>query len=73
MGVASASHAQGTAPSTGSSNNNSAPSQMTPVAAADAVPANKVTKQDLAAAFNRADGNHGGLISREEFNKAASN
>ena len=65
MGVASASHAQGTAPSTGSSNN-SAPSQMAPVAAAGAVPANKVTKQDLDAAFNRADANHDGQLSRAE-------
>ena len=96
MGAASASHAQST-PKAGSAN--SAPSQMTPVAAAGAIPANKVTSQDLDAAFNRADANHDGqlsraeaehfpavaqrfeqidgnrdsFISREEFNKAASN
>ena len=63
MGAASASHAQST-PKAGSAN--SAPSQMTPVAAAGAIPANKVTSQDLDAAFNRADANHDGQLSRAE-------
>ena len=89
MGAASATHAQGAVPSNGGA----------PMAAARAAPVNKVTSMDLDAAFNRADvnrdgklsraetehfpmvaqrfeqidSNHDSFISREEFNKAASN
>ena len=63
MGAASASHAQ-SRPTAGSANN--APSQMTPVAATGAIPANKLTSQDLDAAFNRADTNHDGKLNRSE-------
>ena len=63
MGAASASHAQ-SRPTAGSANN--ASSQMTPVAAAGAIPANKLTSQDLDAAFNRADTNHDGKLNRSE-------
>jgi hypothetical protein len=61
MGAASASHAQSTAGST-----TSAPAQIAPMAAADAIPANKVTRMDLDAAFNRADVNRDGKLSRAE-------
>jgi EF hand len=65
MSAASASHAQSaTASSTGSSS--STRSQMAPIAAADAVPANKVTRMDLDAAFNRADVDRDGKLSRTE-------
>lgn len=89
MGTASATRAQGAVPSTGGAL----------MAAAGAVPAGKVTSMELDAAFNRADvnrdgklsraetehfpmvaqrfeqtdSNHDSFISREEFNKAASN
>jgi hypothetical protein len=98
MGAASATHAQGAAPAAGATSN-SATSPMAPLAAAGAIPANKVTRMDLDAAFNRADvdrdgklsraeaehfpavaqrfeqidSNHDSFISRDEFNKAASN
>ena len=98
ISAASLAHGQGATPSAGGATNK-APSQMAPMAAVGAVPANKVKSQDLDAAFNRADvnpdgqlsraeaehfpavaqrfeqidGNHDRFISREEFNKAASN
>ena len=98
ISAASLAHGQGAAPSAGGAIKKP-PTQMAPMAAADAVPANKVTSQDLDAAFSRADvnpdgklsraeaehfpavaqrfeqidGNHDRFISREEFNKAASN
>jgi hypothetical protein len=57
MGAASAARAQSTP---------GAPAQMAPMAAADAIPANKVTRMDLDAAFNRADVNRDGKLSRAE-------
>lgn len=99
MGAASVARAQSTSSTHSANSANSAPSQMAPMAAADAIPANKVTSMDLDAAFNRADVNRDGklnraesehfpavalrfeqidsnrdsFISREEFNRAASN
>jgi Ca2+-binding EF-hand superfamily protein len=65
LGAGSAAHAQGATPSTGATNN-SAASQMAPLAAAGAIPANKATRMDLDAAFNRADVNRDGQLSRTE-------
>jgi hypothetical protein len=65
MAAATAAHAQGTTPSTPRSTN-AAPSQMAPMAAADAVPPNRVTRVDLDAAFNRADVNRDDKLSRTE-------
>jgi hypothetical protein len=65
MAAASAAHAQSTTTSTTGSTN-SALAQMAPMAAADAIPANKVTRVDLDAAFNRADVNRDGKLSRAE-------
>lgn len=42
----------------------SSPSQMMP--AADAIPPNKVTRQDIEAAFNRADLDRDGKLNRQE-------
>jgi hypothetical protein len=65
LGAGGAAHAQGATPSAGGTSN-SAASQMAPMAAADAIPANKVTRMDLDAAFNRADVNRDGKLSRAE-------
>jgi hypothetical protein len=66
MGAASAAHAQGATPSTSGviDTTQSAPSQMR--VAADAAPARKVTSMDLDAAFNRADVDRDGQLSRTE-------
>lgn len=60
--AASAAHAQSTTPPTPGLSH-SAPAQML---AADAVPANKVTRVDIDAAFNRADRNRDGKLNRTE-------
>jgi hypothetical protein len=58
-----AAHAQGATPSTGDASR-STPSHVT--AAADAAPTRKVTRLDLDAAFNRADVERDGRLSRKE-------
>lgn len=64
MGAASAARAQNSPPSPGSPG--SPPAQMAPSAAAGSIPPNRVTRQDLEAAFNRADTNRDGKLNRQE-------
>lgn len=64
MGAASAARAQNSPPSPASPSSPSA--QMMPSATAGTIAPNRVTRQDLEAAFNRADTNRDGKLSRQE-------
>lgn len=61
MGAASAARAQNSPPSPGSPS-----AQLMPSATAGTIPPNRVTRQDLEAAFNRADTNRDGKLDRQE-------
>jgi len=61
MGAASAARAQNSPPSSGSPS-----AQLMPSATAGTIPPNRVTRQDLEAAFNRADTNRDGKLDRQE-------
>ena len=64
MGAAAAARAQNSPPSPASPSSPTA--QMSPSATATAIPPNRVTRNDLEAAFNRADTNRDGKLSRQE-------
>ncbi len=67
MGAADAARAQNSPPSPASPASPSSPSaQLAPSATATAIPPNRVTRNDLEAAFNRADTNRDGKLDRQE-------
>lgn len=67
MGAAAAARAQNSPPSPTSPASPSSPSaQLAPSATAATIPPNRVTRNDLEAAFNRADTNRDGKLSRQE-------
>lgn len=66
MGAAAAARAQTSPPSPASPSSPSAQAQMVPSATAGTIPPNRVTRNDLEAAFNRADTNRDGKLDRQE-------
>ncbi|UUZ72373.1 EF-hand domain-containing protein [Polaromonas sp. P1(28)-8] len=64
MGAAAAARAQNSPPSP--ARPGSPPAQMAPSATTGTIPPNRVTRNDLEAAFNRADTNRDGKLDRQE-------
>jgi hypothetical protein len=64
VGVAIATHAQSNPPAALA--DSTASVQMTTAGAVDVIAPNKITMREIDAAFNRADTNHDGKLSREE-------
>lgn len=64
VGVAIATHAQSNPPAPTADSMASA--QMTTAGAVDVIAPNRITSREVDAAFNRADTNHDGKLSREE-------